>query len=743
MDDYDQLDRVWPFTTYYNHHPSASYRHAQCQNMAWPISCEDDAAALEDAHLSIVAAQHADLHYTSSADMTRAMFANNHLALQQHLHYNNPNYGVIGLHQIQSYSELLPNPNMAYLSHLFPTEQPNSEACFGASSMMQYRNPSAAYTPLTFNDTGAESGFIGYPSQLSLQEQRDQWDSAGPLSSPSSDGSLDMESAGSDDSWQTLETRRAQDDVDAVSNPGLTLHTMSSLIPSTTDCFNVDSHTTAQTIALPTIDIAQQSPITPIHLHRFSTPYPSESNHSQQSSETCFTPSSSSASPTPEPSRISTPSPTRCQPVPKRNAAPPKLKKAPAKVKKTRMKQETAVQLRRKGGRLGPLLPEQRRGAGEIRKIHACLRCKFLKKTCDTGETCSGCRPSHARLWQVPCTRVDVRDLGYFLKGLTADCGLQQRVQWLESNCRFSIESHNLSFSHGLGYTVDICTREVFLDNGVEGVFNLDWMDHTETKQPIKQKTTTAPLTVVEEGMSKSVLSDYLDRHIQGHVDNDRASFENVMVLILGNDDDTCFLRQVLVTAFFYYQRTKLPLVHKALKFVLAYNLTNHVLLVDTDEILPGKVDDRSSTKYGRTIAPVLIHFKMKQALGEIWRELHREVLDGLSKLYTGVYNGDKQKNWATIFVVSYLLLAVWEEMQFDAQYRKDAPEEKEFLKDMEVPTGVILGLFTAISQKLPAVREWDSKLHDAILSKDPASCQMMSELQFYAKHQGKLPDLL
>ena len=78
-------------------------------------------------------------------------------------------------------------------------------------------------------------------------------------------------------------------------------------------------------------------------------------------------------------------------------------------------KQETE---KRVGRRKGPLRPEQRKQASEIRKLRACLRCKFLKKTCDKGEPCAGCRPSHARLWQVPCTRIDIKEIGYFLKGL-------------------------------------------------------------------------------------------------------------------------------------------------------------------------------------------------------------------------------------------------------------------------------------------------------------------------------------
>ena len=53
-----------------------------------------------------------------------------------------------------------------------------------------------------------------------------------------------------------------------------------------------------------------------------------------------------------------------------------------------------------------------------------------------------------------------------------------------------------------------------------------------------------------------------------------------------------------------------------------------------------------------------------------MWRELQKDVLEELSALYSSVYSGDKLKNWPTIFMLACILLAVWEEMQFDSHYR-------------------------------------------------------------------------
>lgn len=76
---------------------------------------------------------------------------------------------------------------------------------------------------------------------------------------------------------------------------------------------------------------------------------------------------------------------------------------------------------KRVGRRKGPLRPEQRQQAQETRKLRACLRCRLLKKICDKGEPCGGCTPSHARLWQTPCTRIAIKDLGHFFENWKAD----------------------------------------------------------------------------------------------------------------------------------------------------------------------------------------------------------------------------------------------------------------------------------------------------------------------------------
>ena len=69
-------------------------------------------------------------------------------------------------------------------------------------------------------------------------------------------------------------------------------------------------------------------------------------------------------------------------------------------------------------------------------------------------------------------------------------------------------------------------------------------------------------------------------------------------------------------------------------------------------------------------MAPGMINFEVKVAMSAMWRELQKEVLEDLSQLYRGVYSKDKLMNWPIIFMVITILLAVWEELQFDYNYR-------------------------------------------------------------------------
>ncbi|EFR03921.1 hypothetical protein MGYG_06920 [Nannizzia gypsea CBS 118893] len=383
------------------------------------------------------------------------------------------------------------------------------------------------------------------------------------------------------------------------------------------------------------------------------------------------------------------------------------------------------------GKRKGPLRPDQRKQASEIRKLRACLRCKFLKKTCDKGEPCTGCQPSHARLWQVPCTRIDIKEIGYFMKDWKADYERHVTLGFSVGNITgFSDQERTLFITHGYGQVLPVKAREVYVHD--EECFNLDWVE-TMNRPATHFDLKTAKLSAGMEGISTAMLSDYLDRHIDGN-----GSYEGFVDEYFAG---TPFLTQMLKTAYRFYFRTKLPVIRKALKLTLAYNLTMHVTMVEglgelEEEAFSGKVDDCDSQYNGKVMAPVMINFQVKCAMANMWRELQKDVLEELSALYSSVYSGEKLKNWPIIFMLATILLAVWEEMQFDCHYRvQDPVAVTKFCNDMEsIPVGVIVGLFQAISQKLPAFTDWDTAQHQQIFNFNSDVCAAMTEVRGHVR---------
>ncbi|KAL8777252.1 MAG: hypothetical protein Q9213_007945 [Squamulea squamosa] len=374
------------------------------------------------------------------------------------------------------------------------------------------------------------------------------------------------------------------------------------------------------------------------------------------------------------------------------------------------------------GRRKGPLRPDQRKQASEIRKLGACLRCKFLKKTCDPGERCQGCVASHARLWQVPCTRIDIKDIAYFMKDWKADYERHVSLDFPIGNIKgFSDIEETLYITHGYGYYLPVRAREVFVRD--EQYFDSEWMEKIKSPEP--HRVNTMRFSAGLRGISSHALSEYLDAHIEGHFEDFVDSYF----------EGTPFVTDMVKTVYRFWRREQTPVIRKSLKLLVAYNLTQHITMLAgkaDEENLEGRVYDGNSAVRGKIIAPVMINFQVKTAMADMWRELQRDVLEELSQLYSSVYSRDKLKHWPTIFMVATILLTVWEEMQFDCHYRVQDPAiVNKFCYDMEsTPVGVIVNLFLAISQKLPALSEWDTQKHHHSLSSSPAVWDALTEVR-------------
>ncbi|KAF2401343.1 hypothetical protein EJ06DRAFT_388169 [Trichodelitschia bisporula] len=97
----------------------------------------------------------------------------------------------------------------------------------------------------------------------------------------------------------------------------------------------------------------------------------------------------------------------------------------------------------------GSFQPERRSAVKEVRKKGACLRCRMLKKSCDSNDPCAECaKLETARLWKSKCIRVrlitlfDVYSSGFFLlnshhriEALKQTGGYQEMPGRIEATC--------------------------------------------------------------------------------------------------------------------------------------------------------------------------------------------------------------------------------------------------------------------------------------------------------------------
>lgn len=550
---------------------------------------------------------------------------------------------------------------------------------------------------------------------------------------------LSLPSSSSDNGWATVDTyhnfeayQQAQNA--AIFNPGQTLHLRSHSDSSQSDG---TGHTMETFGSFEEISFPPYSPYSPD-----SDTYLDPTSHrncfhgeSHQHSHEIISPSAAVA---PVPIKMS----SSARQTPSGNSSPPARRNSGGSARKSPTTKAAKPVIRRNsngkkdaekkvGRRRGPLLPEQRKQASEIRKLRACLRCKFLKKTCDKGEPCAGCKPSHARLWQVPCTRIDIKDIGYFMKDWKADYERHVGRGVTVYNIKgFAQKEEIMWITHGYGFALPIMAREVYVTD--DSCFQLDWVE-ADHEEPLEFDVRTERMSAGAEGVSTAALSEYLDKHLDG-------PFED---FIDNHFEGTPFITEILKTAHRYYLKEKLPVIRKALKLVLAYNLTLHVTMVEQqgdENEMEGFIDDEESKFHGKIAAPVMINFQIKCALADMWRELQKDILEELSSLYSSVYSGERLKNWPTIFMLASILLAVWEEMQFDCHYRVPDPVAvNKFCNDMETtPVGVIVGLFHAISQKLPAFTEWETSRHGHLLNNNVAVCDAMTEMKAHVKKHGE-----
>ena len=679
-------------------------------------------------------------------------------SLQQHQHQQqHQQQAAQNLQFIQDQALISFNPFTANFPPSPLDYLPATTAALEAAAGLQMEAPFSTISPVDENAQALQwnMGMTGWQEvESAINFQPDGLPRIPSMGSNSPTGTyLEVLSlrSGSDNGWATVDvypnydtyqTQQAAQNT-AIFNPGQTLHLRTNSDSSQSDGNSLEFGSFEE-VTFPYSPFSPESDTyaDPAANHRNCFPGENHQHHSHElvSPAAAVPPMPIKSSPSSRPSPASgsgSGSGSSASPPARRSSGPRKspITKPTTKsvIRKNSTGKDKVAGEKKVGRRRGPLLPEQRKQASEIRKLRACLRCKFLKKTCDKGEPCAGCQPSHARLWQVPCTRIDIKDIGYFMKDWKADYERHLGRGVSVYNVKGFAQKETLMWvTHGYGFCLPVMVREVFVAD--ESCFQVDWVEsHLTDQEPIDFEIRTERLDVGQEGISVDALHEYVDKHIDGN-------FEN---FVDDHFDGTPFVTEIFKTAHRYYVKEKLPIIRKALKLVLAYNLTFHITLVEqqgSESPLDGQIDDEDSKYFGKVVAPVMVNFQIKCAMADMWRELQKEILEELSALYSSVYSGERLKNWPTIFMLASILLAVWEEMQFDCHYRVPDPVAvNKFSTDMETtPVGVIVGLFHAISQKLPAFTEWDTRRHGQILNNNPAVCEAMTEVRQHVTKHGK-----
>ena len=378
--------------------------------------------------------------------------------------------------------------------------------------------------------------------------------------------------------------------------------------------------------------------------------------------------------------------------------------------KQSKYNAERSPTEKRVGRWRGPLKPAQRKQSQEIRNSRACLRCKFLKKTCDKGDPCGWCK--YARRWFVPCTRIAIKDLGDFLHKWKADYARHTAVvKFSPSDIgRFSRKEQIIYITHGFGHWLPLFVR--YFRDDLEVQISL-------------------------ENISPALIGDYLDKHIDG-------DFEN---FIEDRFKKTLFLSDCLKTLYRYFLKNQSVLLRKALRFIIAYSLTLKLTIIEGgtqhNETSPNQQSYRELF-FGETPASTTIDSEVKLCLAARWRAIHKELLEELDTLYTSVYSGERLKNWDKIFFLTLIVLTVWEKLQYECYlYVRDDEFCREFCRNMEeIPVGVLVGLFSAISQRLPFFEEWETRTHGHVFfDQNDALHDMLTEMRANVLKYGELAE--
>lgn len=293
--------------------------------------------------------------------------------------------------------------------------------------------------------------------------------------------------------------------------------------------------------------------------------------------------------------------------------------------------------------------------------------------------------------------------------------------------------------SHGCGHMMPLTTGEPTTSGLKEPL--VDW-DESRLKLSDIPGVSTSSLGSERPVIEPSVLSGYIDRHLD-------SNFED---FLNNHYESTPFTVRLLRASYHFYLESNSPAVREALKLVIAYDLTLHKPLVEqlhSSQRTAGGVLDSPSRNYDKTRTSIKLDHEINVALDQEWRRLHEILLQNLDSLYASVYSRDKLKNYPIILLLSLIVLTIWENYQVDTfcsvvkpsvvplshlaalMYSQDRAKAQYLRTEMEFTSmPLILGLFCAVSQKLPPFTEWETGKHHNLLGSNMYTCNLMTAIR-------------
>ena len=258
-----------------------------------------------------------------------------------------------------------------------------------------YLSLSAPVDMMPFNYQAFHTDLMSYPQQAATSASMSYPTHGLPEHSPT-DTCLEvgsLPSSGSDNGWSMVDNRCSIDsssfrEPDLFVDPNQTLHNRTPSESSYSDLERPRTSLTSggfvdlsQSISSPSSVATLESEFGAAMVRRKSRDEASRGSRSPVAVSPVAivrpvpAPAKTTTSPTRSPTQASGSPPSRKG----SRRSPIAAKNAETKVRKQTGKPETTE--KRVGKRKGPLKPDQRKQASEIRKLRACLRCKFLKKT--------------------------------------------------------------------------------------------------------------------------------------------------------------------------------------------------------------------------------------------------------------------------------------------------------------------------------------------------------------------------